>query len=808
MDAARDGVATAAGRLRNRRWRAAWLLVALAAVCYCAWRFVAGPSPLQTDLLALLPASEANPVAERAVGALGQALGGRTVLLVSDADAARAKAAARVLGARLAQSHAFRSVTVEVPPFDLSRIAATYLPARFGLLTDADVAALARGDTASLSDTLARRLYGPPVEALPTALADDPFGWLQHWLAGLPLATSKLALEDGMLVSHRDGTTSVLVMATLDGSAYETRVQQAVRRALADAEGALGAAYPGVRVARTGAVFYADAARASAERDVHLIGAVSLAGIALLLFGVFRSPRLLVLAFASTAFGIACALAVTLLLFGKLHLLTLVFGVSLIGEAVDYSIQYFVVYLSDGARWQPWRGAAAVRPALAVALATSLLGYAILMWVPFPALAQIACFAMIGIAAAFAAVTGFLPLMLERPSRRSPARLFARVARLLAGWQSLLAGRRAVLAAALLTLAAVPGWLRLQSDDDIHLLVQRDAGLVRQEQAVREAVGVPNVSQFFLIQGRTPEEVLRHAETLTVEVGRLDKAPSLLSVADFVPSAERQARNRALLASKVFADPDALHALLLRAGFRETVADAWINDFARAARAPLTVDGWLAASWSAPLRHLWLGPLDSSASASASGYAALAIPGQVDAAGLAALAACAERVPGVTFVDKAASVSRLFGAYRLDSALWLGGALLVVVALLAWRYGPRGGIVTTLPVVFAIGLTLAVFGYLRVPLTLFNWLALMLVLGVGANYAVFLREGCQREAANLGAVWTGVLLSASTTLLSFGMLGASAMPALRAFGTTLALGIVFSVLFAPLAVPRHQEAGS
>jgi predicted exporter len=81
----------------------------------------------------------------------------------------------------------------------------------------------------------------------------------------------------------------------------------------------------------------------------------------------------------------------------------------------------------------------------------------------------------------------------------------------------------------------------------------------------------------------------------------------------------------------------------------------------------------------------------------------------------------------------------------------------------------------------------------------------MLVLGVGANYAVFLREGCMRDAAGLGAVWTGVLLSAATTLLSFGMLGASAMPALRSFGTTLAMGIVSSVLFAPLATPSTKE---
>jgi predicted exporter len=117
----------------------------------------------------------------------------------------------------------------------------------------------------------------------------------------------------------------------------------------------------------------------------------------------------------------------------------------------------------------------------------------------------------------------------------------------------------------------------------------------------------------------------------------------------------------------------------------------------------------------------------------------------------------------------------------------------------------RGGIAVTLPVLLAVGVTLAVFGYARVPLNLFNWLALMLVLGVGANYAVFLREGCMRADADLGAVWTGVLLSAATTLLSFGMLGMSAMPALKSFGATLALGIAVSVLLAPIGMPSESR---
>ena len=118
----------------------------------------------------------------------------------------------------------------------------------------------------------------------------------------------------------------------------------------------------------------------------------------------------------------------------------------------------------------------------------------------------------------------------------------------------------------------------------------------------------------------------------------------------------------------------------------------------------------------------------------------------------------------------------------------------------------RGGVRVVMPVVLAVAIALAAFGYAGVPLTLFNWLALMLVLGVGVNYAVFLREGCAREGADLGAVWTGVALSAATTLLSFGLLAMSAMPVLKNFGATLALGIAVSVLLAPIGMPSEGDS--
>jgi predicted exporter len=806
-------------RSAKQAWgvRAAWLVLALLAALYCGWRF-AGASPLETNLLALLPATEADPVAEKAVDTLASALGDRTVLLVTSRDDAHAKAAAKQLGASLQKSGAFASVTAELPPFDLSRIKALYLPYRFGLLGPADRTALGDASATTLHDMLAQRIYSPLQGGLNTELADDPFGWLERWLGNLPLATSNLEVEDNLVVSHRHDahgdTTGVLIVATLPGSAYETNTQRAVHAALADAESTLRQAFPDVSVARTGAVFYAEAARSASEREVHVIGIASLAGIALLMMWVFRSPRLLLFGFVSTALGIVCALAATLLVFGKLHLLTLVFGASLIGEAVDYSIQYFVVYLGAGREWDAQRGARMVRPALGVALTTSLLGYAILMWVPFPALKQIACFAMVGITTAFASVLWLLPALLTRAPKRNPRRLFASAARLLALWQRALGGKRAWLVAALLLIASVPGWLRLTSDDDIHLLIQRDASLVAQEAMVRAAVGVDNSAQFFVVRGATQEAVLQRAEALGAKLdalnGTADSVGGYQSVAQFVPSAQRQSEDRALLAQHVFNDPAALRATLLQAGFKDEVADAWLAAFAKPP-APLSVERWLAAPWSQPYRHLWLGAVGSNDAneeeAHQPGYAAVVIPQGVTPRNEPALIALAHRVPGVVFVDKAASVSKLFGEYRVDTGWWLAGTLALVCVLLMLRYGARGGIATTLPVLLAVGVALAMFGYAGASLNLFNWLALMLVLGVGANYAVFLREGCSRDDADLGAVWTGVLLSAATALLSFGMLGISAMPALKSFGTTLALGIAVAVLLAPIGMPTGKSSG-
>jgi predicted exporter len=527
------------------------------------------------------------------------------------------------------------------------------------------------------------------------------------------------------------------------------------------------------------------------KADWHILfWSAAVLGIAALLLFAFRSMRPLLVAFVSTALGVVGAITTTIVVFGQLHLLTLVFGAALLGEAVDYSIQYLCARAHAGTGWQPERGVRQVRPALLLALATSLLGYALLALVPFPALRQMAVFAIAGMAVACASVFWLLPAMLRRPAR---APLAEPLVRLALGWQRIASGRRAVLAIAVLAVAALPGWWRLGHDDDVHQLISPPPSLDAQAATIRDVAGFGGGSQFWLVEGTDAEEVLQREEALTA---RLDRAHiAWTGMTAMLPSRKRQAENVALVCGHgpAHADDancrDRLRSALGAAGLKPAIAQAYADAYPGT---PFTLDDWQATPAYTPFRYLWMD------------HASIVLPqGNDDVATLRDLA---NGLPGVSLIDKPAGISALFGHYRAYASLWLGGALLLVGLAFAWRYGARAAWRVLLPPAAGIVFSVAALGYLGEPLTLFHVMALMLVLGVGANYAVFLREGEPHAADRPGAAYAGVLLSAVTALLSFGLLALSTMPALQHFGLTLLLGIGFTALLAPVSASGRTTA--
>src|SRR5690606_39709912 len=121
----------------------------------------------------------------------------------------------------------------------------------------------------------------------------------------------------------------------LDG---ERHLQDALDRAFAAAEAAAGES---LQRLRAGVPLHAEAAAVQARREVATIGLGSLAAVLVLVWLAFRSLRPIGLVALSLLVGVAAGVAATDALFGSVHLLTLVFGASLVGVAEDYGIHYF-----------------------------------------------------------------------------------------------------------------------------------------------------------------------------------------------------------------------------------------------------------------------------------------------------------------------------------------------------------------------------------------------------------------------------------------------------------------------------------
>jgi predicted exporter len=302
--------------------------------------------------------------------------------------------------------------------------------------------------------------------------------------------------------------------------------------------------------------------------------------------------------------------------------------------------------------------------------------------------------------------------------------------------------------------------------------------------------GIGNTSQFFLIEGKAADEVLANEEKLTARLSKLianGEVTGYQGISSFVPSMALQQKNRQLWSEKVFGDVRSLTTMFADAGLRDEVINHQLAAFKASKNDTLSIVDWLKSPISTSARNLWLGQTSH-------GFAAIGLPQGVK--DVTRLGEVAKGLAGVTFVDKTGSISQLLKSYREWGGLWMLGILALVYSVLFVRYKGQQAAVILAPTLLAIALTFGVFGYLHHPLSLFNMMALMLVIGVGVNYAIFLREGGVHAAASLA----GVLLSAGTTLLSFGLLAFSSMPALSSFGLTLMIGVGFAVLLAPMVL--------
>ena len=162
----------------------------------------------------------------------------------------------------------------------------------------------------------------------------------------------------------------------------------------------------GVRVAMAGTPVSTVKARDSVAREMLIGTVIAVSMIIGFLFWVYRSFLVLALGALPIVTGILLGLVATLLVFGSIHRITLAFGITLLGVAIDYPLHLFShTHIDERLRATAKR----ILPPMLLGAMTTIAAFIVLGTGGFTGLAQLAVFIGAGLMAAVITALWVLP---------------------------------------------------------------------------------------------------------------------------------------------------------------------------------------------------------------------------------------------------------------------------------------------------------------------------------------------------------------------------------------------------------------
>ncbi|MFN5156980.1 MAG: MMPL family transporter, partial [Betaproteobacteria bacterium] len=395
--------------------RAAVLALWLAALALCAWQIVR--TPFVADLGAFLP-SRADAGQQVLIEQIRAGAPARTLFVgIDGGDAAARAAASRALAATMRADPRFEQVANGEQDawgaigrwlFDERyRLSPAIAPERF----------TPEGLAAAIDEALS--LLGTPAGAgLGRVIEQDPTGEVPRIAEDL-LPPRAPRSEGGVWVSREGGRA--LLLATLAADGADIDAQAAALQRVQEAFAPFAA--QGLVVRLGGAPVFAVDSRARIESEIDRLALWGTGLMCAVLLLAFASLRALAFAALPVATGVVAGIAAVGLGFGSVHGMTLGFGITLIGEAVDYAIYYLIQARgrsADGTGWRRWL--AGGWPTMRLGLLTSVCGFSALLLSGFPGLRQLGLFSVTGLVAALLTTRYVLPVLMPDGAQGQGAR--------------------------------------------------------------------------------------------------------------------------------------------------------------------------------------------------------------------------------------------------------------------------------------------------------------------------------------------------------------------------------------------------
>ncbi len=763
------------------------------------------PLHVNTSLFAILPPSHSLKHAAQADAHLAATTSRSLTILAYGEDFSAAKEAAETLYARYkpdskSNTPFFDELTLYLDSAATQELTAFLLNHRFALLDKDTVSLLQHGGAEEYAQDALGRIFSAFSLTDFSALEQDPFdltgGILLRFLETAATGGT-MSVKDDVLAAQKDGLWYVMLRGRLNPAAISlTGKKSAVKDIYAccqDIVRTSAADKKPVRFAFSGVPFHSYESASSAQRQVSVISTIGMLLVILLFLYVFRSMLPALVSAAAVAISCGIALVAVLLFFGQIHVLTFVFGTTLIGTCVDYAIHFFVHWkndatLSDGAsiRKKILRG-------IGISFVSTEICFAALFLAPFPFLKQVSVFLFNGLLSAFLSVVclyPYLPLPAKRASL-STAKIPSSL------WQKILRLLPLVLLLLSLTLLLLNRHA-LKIDNNLRDMYTMSPRLFESEKITNQVLDYGSTGWYFLVEGDSTESVLQIEESFSqrlLEAQSQGKLGSFLATSAFIPSLKAQTQSYEAAGTLLSLAEEQYTAL----GFAQNTAEQnalaaqYRLGYQTAKDALLSPQSPLPAILASVTKNLWLGKIDGR-------YYSCILPLHTQDADY--FRTLCQEFPTVHFVNKTADIGEELNVLTVTMLKLLAAAFILVLVILFFCYPPKTvARIAAIPLLVVL-VTLSLLTSLHMPLGFFSVTGLVLTFGLGLDYIIYAIEG-EKSAEKLNNL--AILISFATTALSFGALALIDFAPVHTIGLSVFTGLTTACISAFGMTARKEK---
>ncbi len=655
----------------------------------------------------------------------------------------------------------------------------------YQLLLDSPSAFLSKKDRVLLNDshqsTTSSRLeflFSPISTINSSRLQRDPLLFAENSIKAISNKSSSTFQIQSYLGYFYNDLNYLLINLELNGSPFDLNLQEqylekfkGVEDKVRDFDGEL---------LQLGVIGFAATETQQGLFEAKYIGLGSLISIFLLVAIIFRSISPLLLISLVIGVSVLVALALSSVVFSKLHILSVLVGSSLIGISVDYVFHYFAkntIYKSSDTVLKIFKP-------VSLGLLTSVLGYLALYFSGLLVLKQIALISSIGLIAAYFSTLLLLPkLPLDLSKKNNTEFKFFRFLNALTNSQGYKSASLVIGIGILV--AGITFNSSIQFNDKLELMHASPELLTSQQTEIETVVREARPGYNLVIKADDDQELLELSESLGLLLESELSAKNIsgyFAPHQFIASFKQQKLNQNNIIEWLRSESiDEYLSLIDMQQEKTRLIERFSN------KKYLSMEDLDKSPLANYLRQLVIRNDDGSY------YGLIKLNDVIDSSSILAFANNNNKIFNL---DTKSSFTKFLAKVRGLSIELVIYAYLVILGLLLVVYGFSTGLRLFLPPLAAAVFSILVAVGVGQQLNVFHVVALTLVLGIGIDYTIFYASPSDAKKSDMVMAITCSMLS---TVLAFGLMSFSATPAVAGFGTIVLSGIIMAYLLAPMA---------